>query len=494
VTAARRLVRTAVERDSTLAVGWYYLSRIDPQLGRDSALVFIRRARAAAPLASPRDRLFVEAAWTAMFDDPDRAAAARRFVRAFPDDPAAALLFGESLRVAGDFLGAVPYLREANRLGAAEVTQDSPNCDACDAYWSLAAAYGLADSVAAAERVAREWVARQPRSPYAWQTLAAWLSARSRFDEAIDALGRGRALPVGADRLREPYNVADLIELDIRAGRLDEADRLCAEMARDATPAMRVEADWLRVILLRTEGRPAAAARVAAELRARTRLDGRTKPGLHHAEAEAQSLFEAGEHRAAAALFDSTALSTSASADEAESSKARWRGWMLAQGATVLAAAGDTATLAARADTIERLGQRSSYGRDQRLHHYVRGLLLAARGNLAGAVAEQRAAIYSPAIGYTRVNVELARALMALGRPAEAVETLQAALRGGVQASNLYVTRTELHEALADAGRAAGRADSARAHYAAVAAAWQDAEPRFRGRTARARLLAGGGG
>jgi tetratricopeptide (TPR) repeat protein len=165
---------------------------------------------------------------------------------------------------------------------------------------------------------------------------------------------------------------------------------------------------------------------------------------------------------------------------------------MLTQGATALAAAGDTTALAARADSIERLGERSGYGRDQRLNHYVRGLLLAARGDPEGAAAEYRAAIWSPTFGFTRVNYELARALLALGRPTEAVSTLQAALRGDIEASNLYVTRTELHETLGDAWRAAGRVDSARVHYAAVVDAWRGGEPRFRARWERARRLAVG--
>jgi hypothetical protein len=67
---------------------------------------------------------------------------------------------------------------------------------------------------------------------------------------------------------------------------------------------------------------------------------------------------------------------------------------------------------------------------------------------------------------------------------------LQSALRGPLEASNLYVTRTELHELLARAWEASGRPDSAAAHYRAVVAAWRQADPEFRARreAARARL------
>ena len=77
------------------------------------------------------------------------------------------------------------------------------------------------------------------------------------------------------------------------------------------------------------------------------------------------------------------------------------------------------------------------------------------------AVREFQAAIHSPNIGFTRVNYELARALLRLGRPADAVDTLQSSLRGEIDASNLYITRTDLHELLAEAFDRAGQRDSA---------------------------------
>jgi len=51
------------------------------------------------------------------------------------------------------------------------------------------------------------------------------------------------------------------------------------------------------------------------------------------------------------------------------------------------------------------------------------------------------------------VNLALGRVLLAQHRPSEAVPVLRAALRGGLDASNYYVTRTELEDALAHAFR-----------------------------------------
>jgi len=102
------------------------------------------------------------------------------------------------------------------------------------------------------------------------------------------------------------------------------------------------------------------------------------------------------------------------------------------------------------------------------------------------AVREFHAAIHSPNLGFTRVNYELARALLRLGRPTEAVATLQSSLRGEIDESNLYITRTDLHELLAQAFDGAGQRDSAAFHYRAVVAAWRNADPLYHARRARA--------
>jgi hypothetical protein len=79
---------------------------------------------------------------------------------------------------------------------------------------------------------------------------------------------------------------------------------------------------------------------------------------------------------------------------------------------------------------------------------YIRGLLWNARGQPARAVDEFRKSVWSWSEGYTRVNYELARTLIAMKQPAQAVYPLQAALRGDLEASNLYLTRTDVHELL----------------------------------------------
>jgi len=120
-------------------------------------------------------------------------------------------------------------------------------------------------------------------------------------------------------------------------------------------------------------------------------------------------------------------------------------------------------------------------------------MVLSAARHDEDAAREFSAAISSPSLGFTRVNYELGKVLLRLRRPTEAIAALQPALRGEIDASNLYVTRTELHEVLARAFDAAGQRDSAVAHYGAVVRAWRRADPVYRARrdSAQARLVGG---
>jgi predicted Zn-dependent protease len=68
--------------------------------------------------------------------------------------------------------------------------------------------------------------------------------------------------------------------------------------------------------------------------------------------------------------------------------------------------------------------------------------LVVARGRSGDAEQEFRRAILSATLGYARTSLELARVLLRVGRAREAVLVLQPALRRGLEASNLYVTRT----------------------------------------------------
>jgi tetratricopeptide (TPR) repeat protein len=150
---------------------------------------------------------------------------------------------------------------------------------------------------------------------------------------------------------------------------------------------------------------------------------------------------------------------------------ARARAWWGTQAAGALLDAGDTTDLGRRIDSVAANGRRSVYGRDQRLHHYLRGRLWAARGDHVRAVAEYEQAVYAPAYGYTRQNLMLARSLVALGRHDEALGWLRRAGRGDVVVEGYFLTRTDVDSAMADVFERMGRRDSARVYQARVAGA-----------------------
>jgi hypothetical protein len=74
----------------------------------------------------------------------------------------------------------------------------------------------------------------------------------------------------------------------------------------------------------------------------------------------------------------------------------------------------------------------------------------------------------------------MAKALMRLGRYAEAAQVLEAALRGSLEAANLYVTHSEIRLLLADAYRGADQRDRANQQLDWVRHAWEKADPPVR--------------
>ncbi|HET9271949.1 MAG TPA: hypothetical protein VFO31_27410, partial [Vicinamibacterales bacterium] len=287
-----------------------------------------------------------------------------------------------------------------------------------------------------------------------------------------------------------PYDQMVLLQAEhlLRFGDYDAADRLLKAQIQRGGVARQADAIWDLALSLRERGRMREAVDVARRLRAfgdpSLPAGARTTGSI----IEAQLRLESGQPAVAAALFDSIANVFPPS--NTASQVARHRAWMLTHAAGARFAAGDTAILARLADSVRALGAASAFGRDQRLHHHLRGLLLSARGRDADAAAEFRAAIYSVTSGYTRTNLELARVLLRDGRARDAVAVLQPALRGPLQASNLYVIRSELHEMLARAWDAAGARDSALAHYDLVARAWSEADAMYKARSAAAQSRA----
>jgi len=485
ILAADRLFQAASAEDSTFAMAAFYAARTGLALYQwPDVWERFARARRFAVRASDRERLLIELEFRIQSYAPTVRTLADSFITRFPHDVDGHLYAGSVAIGEGRFGDAIVHLRRVIAMDSLGRRTVPARCAGCEAMASLWVAYNALDSVDALVREARRWTAMQPQSATAWRGLAGALGVADRPEEALAALRTAGAL---SSRPDEPELQA---QLRIRAGQFADADRDLRDAARSTERLRRAEMLWLLAISLRNQGRMKEALATAREFRRVTpNVDAVRGLTSTAAIAEAQVLFERGEYGRSAALFDS--IATVASPRELESFAAKTRAWHLTHSATARAAAGDTVALKWMADTIRDIGARSYLARDQRLHHYVRGLLLTARGSGEDAVREFREAIWSPTIGFTRVNYELAKLYLRLGRPREAVDLLQKGLRGSLDAANFYTTRTELHELLGRAWLAAGRRDSAGAHLREVVKAWEHADPPYMARRDSALRLMG---
>jgi DNA-binding SARP family transcriptional activator/TolB-like protein len=455
----------ALVEDSTFAMAAYYQALALNSTGHSNVERLARAVRLSGK-ASDREALIIRTAWAGLNSSPSFRALAESLATRFPEEVEGHLFLGQSLLGAGEFLAAVPPLQRVVAMDSLEVQGTNTDCAACRALASIVSAYQLSDSLEAAERISRSWLARQPESLLALRLLGITLEYEGRSDEARVTIAKAAA----GGHLANVELGEDDISLRIRS--LDfSADQRLADRARSGL----TDPLFWSVISLRAQGRLSEALVIANRLRATdaTGSRGSGAPG-YNATSAAQVLFDRAQFRAAAALFDSIAHGRVMSAES--SAVGRNLAWFLTHSADALAAAGDTAGLPALADSIQAFGARSASARDQRLHHHVRGLLMAARGRPSDAVTEFRQAVYSLTSSFTRTNLELARALLSLKQPLAAIAVLRPALHGPIDASNLYVTHAELHEMLAHAWEMAGNADSAVAHYDYVARAWSKAD------------------
>lgn len=471
---ALRLFAEALAEDSLFAMAALYARQSAGAIGRSSP-VSMERLEALAARAPDRERLLIQAAVADYMNEPRFGTLAETLSIRYPAEPEGHLMLGRARFHEGDFLGALTPLSRVIALDSLGLHRTGNACKACVAFATMASAYRAADSVEAAERVARKWMRLQPTSPEPWRYVGTALAAQGRLEEATAAFRTASA----ASRPDEPRAQFLPRVVRIQSGDYPTIDALLVNLVRSGTTEQKHEALWYLTISLRHQGRLNEAHETARRLEA-SMAGKEPLERLPSIQLRAQVLFELGRFPEAAHVFDS--LATFPPGTLVRGQLARHKSWNLIHLATSAAAASDTALLQSLLDPLVNWGARSGYGRDRRLHHHARALLLVARGELEEAVAELRRAIYSPTLGYTRTNYELAQTLLTLDRPDEAVATLRSALRGALDGPNLYVTRTELHELLGRAHFEAGSPDSATAHFERVLEAWRDSDPSFASR------------
>jgi DNA-binding SARP family transcriptional activator/tetratricopeptide (TPR) repeat protein len=478
--SAMRLMHAALEEDSTFAMAAYSELEIATKLGYDRLPDGRRVADAQATLlrlaqrAPDRERLLITSNILTFVEQPEALAIAESLATRFANDARAFEALSRARWNVGDWARAADAIERAIALDSLAEASGGTACHLCADFDALGEVYSWWDSLPAAARIARRYQKLKPRAQQPSFALA-YIGAR---------LGDSAAA-YNAYRQNVAINGGDVshakLRLDIILGAYENVERDVRPLLASSAPGERADGSNYLLLALRNEGR----LRDAIELHRTGWLSGFPAIPQNPNDYDTGILaLESGDARAAAAIFHEKARRLDPHWSPGQ--QARVRTWNTTLEGMSLAAAGDTAAVRTLIDSAEHWGSRSAYGRDRKAHHYLRGLLYVVQHRDEDAVHELGAAIHSPNFGFTRVNYELAGALLRLGRPREAVATLQSSLRGEIDASNLYITRTDLHERLAQAFDAAGQRDSAAAHYRAVTNAWRKADPLYHPRRARA--------
>ena len=461
VTVALDLFESALAEDSTFAMAAYWAA---VSIGFDwrssdrrRMLAHLDRAVRLSGGVSDRERLVIRTWWARATSSPTLRAVANTLSVRYPEEGEGHVQAGAAAILAGDFLGAAVPLERAIRLDSLLMSTGVVRCRGCDAIDLLIRAFVAADSLDAAERVARRAARIRPNNIISFALLTEVLDYQGRFREAEIMIDSATAL-----RTESTINMR--ARHWIRSGRFDLLDPMLSQHLASDGPQGRLL--FWSSLSLRHQRRFDEALAMARRFRASGAEPGETPSSAPLSAAmEAQVLLESGNPVAAAALFDSIAAWRIAGQPIA--TYASNRVWNLTQEASAVAAAGDVARLMVLADSIEALGAQTFSVRDRQLHEHVRGLASMGRDDVAAAIDHLQRAMYSTTIGYNRTNYELAKAYLKSGRPREAIAVLRPAARGVVlEGANLHLTLSDVHTLMAQAFTAAGEPDSARVHAA----------------------------
>lgn len=473
--AASGLFRVALAEDTTFAMAAFYLARTMTEAAADSAGGRWRTAIRLAERATDRERLLILAWGSLALNSAPGLAYAETLAVRYPDDLDAIRILGDLRFARGEFGAAADAFERLIVLDSAGRRGRAARCHACEGAAGAIWASLTGDSLARAERLARE-VSRWPAAIGGGSGLL--VTVLVRRGNIADAVAVARAAAAAEPQIAPEAVLLGGMQM---AGEFAHVDSiLSSQLAATQTPELRAGILDKLSKVHRESGRPRSALELALEVERIDAAYPSSDPKNPFGRlSRALAFLELGRHdpraaRAAAALFDSMAQTPAYD----EPRMARHRAWMWTHVATALALAGDTAALPRIANRIRSVAERSSYGRDRRLPAYVTGLLLEARGDWEGARIAYTAAVWSPTENL--VAAKLARASLRTGRPRDAVRVLQQYLRGPLDAANQYVARWEVHSLLGDAFEATGQPDSAKVHREWVGRALSEAEADYR--------------
>lgn len=440
-----------------------------------------RRYRGASLRATPWDVLELEVRTALHGGDHARAEAlGRDLVARFPRDPTSFAVLADVYQDHGRWEAADTVLRQELALDSLATESGRGPCAPCGAYAGLISVRLAVGRLADAEQAARRWVQLQPDIPASWTNLATVLAFEGRNDVALGAARR--AADLAPDDAEYTVRVGRIL---LMGRRFEAVDSAIHQWRHDRTPGLEEASLDLQALLERERGQfresIATIDRVVRRypLSGTLRLEQANSMGRIGRDGDARRVYETMmmEHAPRRGVGD-VMLQAGLTGDDA-----RAFSWVHAQEADAIGDRADTMVLRALADSIGRISQLSYYRRDWGLAHHVLGLIAERGGRHAEAAREFQQARFGVA-GWTRTNARMAEALMAAGRPVDAIAVLHDGYAAPLDAMGRYQPRSELDFLMALAFQRANLPDSAARYEAFVREAWKDAEPESRSRLA----------
>jgi tetratricopeptide (TPR) repeat protein len=451
----------------------YFTARSRNALGSDPDPVEVARLESLARNLGDRERLQI-LAWAAhAFQSPVLDALADTLITLYPADIESQFLAGFARMARAEFAAALPYLHRVIAADSGAVGEGRGRCLTCEALAHLMYAYHALDSLPQAERVARDWIRRDPGAASAWGYLASFLDVTGRSEEALEARRRADQI-VG-------WDAGFPVRVRQRAGEFTAADRAAQALLADESD---VEWAWqgtyLLALSLRTQARWGELdAHLASRLDRLSEGERTGDRGRLLRVLAAVGFLEAGRPAEATRILDSLVrVRREAPAGVLARNLTPWYA-LLAEAAF---ATGDASLAERAADSAAAWAARAAKARELGTATYARAMARLARHDTAGALDALERAIYSPTMGWIRANHQLGRLRLLRGDARGAAQILRPALQGPLDIANL----TEIHELLAASYDRLGMADSARVHWAWVASALEHADPVARPRHAAA--------
>jgi hypothetical protein len=366
-------------------------------------------------------------------------------------------------------------LQQMLALDSLAVTAGTGPCVACNAYVQLAMTRAHAGDLRGAVAAARRFTELAPESPIAWATLASMGALAQQWTTTREAGRRYLSVSGGSLSAQSAY-VRQLIMMREYAA----ADSGIAVLMAQPSKEARLGALDNLMVLERERGRlrasNAAADAILRESATMTYVN-LTRRDSHARLGEFDVVAAMPTHTSP--LPGTAATGRMPQAEAMTGDIARAVAWEMALRTDALRDVLDTTTMLAVADSLAEIGSPSYYSRDWRLHHHVRGIVAMRAARWDEATQHFTAAQWGPH-GWTRTNVELARAELGRGQPEAALRALRDGYGAPLDAMGRYVSRSMLDWWMAQAHASAGNGDSARVYAAHVRQAWTRADPEVR--------------